>query len=133
MAHPVLLLLAIVLVIIIIYWYSKQTSTTSPNTMLVANKPIQIKQSSEIDVPYPRLTQIPKAPEPEPVSATDTSFYEFVPIANAAFPSAQSNNVRFPKFVARKNTSRNYNDIPPTPKYTRYTSNYRDIPNPVYY
>jgi hypothetical protein len=118
MAQPVLLLLGIILVIIIIYWYSKQNKT---GTMLV-------KQSSEIDPPYPKLSQM--KPEPEPLSA-DTSVYDVIPVAN----NVPQNN-SFPKFVSRKNTSRSYNDIP-IPKYStksvQKTNNYRDIPNPVYY
>lgn len=123
MAHPVLLFLAIVLLIIIVYWYSK---TTANNKMMIKNT-VNIKQSSEIDVPYPKLSQTPfKKLEPEPLSAADTSVYEVVPVANGV---PDGSNKNFPKFVARKNSSRNYYDIQ-TP---RYVNNYRDIPNPVYY
>lgn len=122
MADPVLLLLGIILVIIIIYWYSKQNKTQNGNML--------VKQSSEIDTPYPKLSQM--KPEPEPLSA-DTSVYDVVPISNNV-PVANSNS--FPKFVSRKNTSRNYNDIQ-IPKYSTKSAqrpnNYRDIPNPVYY
>jgi hypothetical protein len=119
MPQPVLLLLGIILVIIIIYWYSKQNKT---GTMLV-------KQSSEIDPPYPKLSQM--KPEPEPLSA-DTSVDDVVPVANNYIQNHQS----FPKFVSRKNGSRSYSDIP-IPKYStklvQNPNNYRDIPNPIYY
>jgi hypothetical protein len=128
MSNPIVLLAAIVLVILIIYWFSKDKKSSSVDNLLVATKPQIIKQSSEIDVPQVKLSQIASgetqattnATEPEPKTAAfqeDLSTDDFSsaqePAAfQARYPGHKPN---FPKFVARK-SMRTYHDIP-NPKY----------------
>ena len=132
MESPLLLFLGILLVIFIIYIVSKNKNNTAENILI--NKPIQVKQSSEIDIPAPMSTH-ESAHEPEIVKSADTSVYEFVPgqkIDNPNHHSAPTRKIiskHESNFIARKNSTRNYYDIP-TPKYGK---NYQDIPNPTYY
>lgn len=134
MESPLLLFLGILLVIFIIYIVSKNKNNTAENILI--NKPIQVKQSSEIDTPAPMSTHesAPKvAHEPEIIKSADTSVYEFVPGQNNSnhhpTPTRKIISKHESNFIARKNSTRNYYDIP-TPKYGK---NYQDIPNPTYY
>jgi hypothetical protein len=122
MASPLLLFLGILLVIFIIYIVSKNKNNTAENVLV--NKPMQVKQSSEIDTP----------PEPEIIKSADTSVYEFVPSQKVdsnqhSVPTRKIISKHESNFIARKNSTRNYYDIP-NPKYGK---NYQDIPNPTYY
>jgi hypothetical protein len=138
MESPLLLFLGILLVIFIIYIVSKNKNNTAENILI--NKPMQVKQSSEIDTPVTGPVPAHEsahgpASEPEIIKSADTSVYEFVPgqkIDNPNHHSAPTRKIiskHESNFIARKNSTRNYYDIP-TPKYGK---NYQDIPNPTYY